>query len=138
MADIEVQPNRIPGLEEMVTVQLKGGKGGLVAYHHPKKAEREIHLIEKQIDVLGVVADDPQDIAKVVEVVGQKIELEAQLCIVMERQRPLRGQVKAGPPVLDRLVVVKTQTKGGDSLTGRRQINVECEEHTQKTKCVYP
>jgi hypothetical protein len=78
------------------------------------------HLVKKQIDVLVIVADDPEDIAKGVEMSGEKSEVKAQIGIVRECKCPVRGQVQAGPSVLDGLIIIKTQTKGGDSLTERR------------------
>ena len=71
-----------------------------------------------------VVTNQAEDIAKVVEVSGKKSEVKIQRGIVMEREGLVRSKVKTGPPVLNGLVVVKTQTKGGYSLAGGHMISV--------------
>ena len=71
-----------------------------------------------------VVTNEAEDIAEIVEVSGKKSEVKVQRGIVMEREGLVRSKVKTGPPVLNGLVVVKTQTKGGYSLAGGHMIDV--------------
>ena len=114
LAGIDGEMDGIPGIEEMIAVEGEGGEGWFIAGDHPEMADAEVYLVIEQIDVLRIVSDEPKDVAKEIVMAGQEGKIEAQIDgAARECQGCFRGEVEAGAPVLDGLVVEEAEAKGG-------------------------
>jgi hypothetical protein len=103
----------------MIAVQGKSGKGRLVANDHPKMPLRHADLVEEQVDAPGIIADQPQNIAKGIRVSREEGQVEADFGITVKGESFIGGEVERGPSVLYGLIVIKTQTEGWSGLAGQ-------------------
>ncbi len=80
---------------------------------------RKVDLIEKEIDILGIIPYQPQNIAKGIRMPRKKGQVEAEIDRSAKPKGPLRGKIQTGAPVLYRLIIIKTQTIRSGSLAER-------------------
>ena len=101
----------------MIAVQGKSGEGWLVADDHPEMPLQHTDLVEEQVDVPGIIADQAQDIAEGIRMSRKKGQVEADIGITVKGESFPGGKVERGPPVLYGLIIIKTQTEGWGGLT---------------------